>query len=559
MISKKIILIVEDNLINRTLLKEILIKDYDVLEAENGADALLILKEQADVISLILLDIVMPVMDGYEFLDHLKSIPSYASIPVIVTTQGDSEIDEINALSRGATDFVPKPYKPKIILHRVANMIRFREHAALVNLLQNDSLTKLYSKEFFFQKIRETILRNPNKAYDIICFDVENFKLINDIFGVQAGDKLLCRIADVCRESIKEKGICCRFQADKFACLMPGNVTYTNEIFTRILSKINQNHDTKKIIMKWGIYSIDNTSIPVEQMCDRAFMAANSIKGKYGKFFAIYDNTLRDKMIKEQEIKDCMEAALENKMFEIYLQPKHRLIDNTLIGAEALVRWNHPTWGMQMPSSFIPLFEQNGFIRKLDQYILSTTCELLQEWKNKGYKEVAVSVNVSRADAYNNDLPSFLLYCLEKYNLNPAMLHLEITESAYTEDPDQLIEMVHKFRALGFIIEMDDFGSGYSSLNMLNELPIDILKLDMKFIRTEMSKPEGKGILSFVIKIAKWMNLEVIAEGIETKAELDRLKEMNCDYGQGYYFAKPMPVEEFEEILKTLKNEEDSI
>lgn len=549
MIAKKIILIVEDNLINRSLLHEILRDEYDVLEAENGQEALDILEQYGEKISLILLDIVMPVMNGYDFLTAVKKIPAISSIPVIVTTQGDSERDEVNALAHGAIDFVAKPYKPQIILHRVANMIRFRENAALLNLLQFDPLTHLYSKAYFFEKCRDRIATNPDKKYTILCFDVENFKLVNDVFGTTAGDQLLCKIADKCRELNLNNAIFCRFQADQFVALVE-NQTFKEDFFTSFLAKLNEGLGMKKIMMKWGIYSIEDINLPIEQMCDRAFMAIESIKGQYGKYFAEYDNTLRDKMIKEQEIKDCMESALENNLFEVYLQPKYRLQDNLLIGAEALVRWNHPTWGLQMPSSFIPLFEKNGFITRLDQYVLESTCELLQKWKQNNYPEIALSVNVSRADAYHNELPDFLMSCLEKYNLTPSMLHLEITESAYTEDPVQLVEMVHKFRKLGFVIEMDDFGSGYSSLNMLNELPIDILKLDIQFIRSEMNKPEGQGILDFVIKLAKWLNLEVIAEGIETEAELARLKQMNCDYGQGFYFSEPMPIEAFEELLK---------
>lgn len=556
--GRKNILIVEDNLINRLLLREILIKDYKVLEADNGQSAIDLLNNTKEEISLILLDIVMPVMNGYEFLHYIRNNDNFSSIPVIVTTQGDSEKDEINALSNGATDFVVKPYKPQIILHRVANMIKFRENAALLNLLQYDPLTQLYSKAYFFQKSQEIIMRNPEKQYEILCFDVENFKIINDIFGTEAGNNLLKKIADVYYEFVENKGICCRFHADQFACLINEEIDYSDLLFSDLLLKINENYETKKVMVRCGIYSIDNANLPIEQMCDRAFMAANSIKGQYGKYFARYDENLRNKMLREQEIKDSMEIALENKLFEVYLQPKYRLKDEMLIGAEALVRWNHPIWGLQMPESFIPLFEKNGFITKLDQYIFECTCELLQKWKEKGYPEISLSVNVSRADAYNSDLTNFLLYCLNKYRLKPQMLHLEITESAYTEDPDQLIEMVKNFRELGFIIEMDDFGSGYSSLNMLNELPIDILKLDMKFIRSEMSKPDNKSILGFVIKLAKWMNLEVIAEGIETEKELERLKEMNCDYGQGFYFAKPLPIEVFESLLaETLKTKRE--
>lgn len=220
-----------------------------------------------------------------------------------------------------------------------------------------------------------------------------------------------------------------------------------------------------------------------------------------------------------------------------------------MAGAEALVRWNHPEWGMQSPAEFIPLFEKNGFITKLDQFVWDRACAALQSWDEKGYPAISVSVNVSRADIYNADIADILIKTVRKYRLPPSRLHLEITESAYTENPKQIIDTVGRLRELGFVIEMDDFGSGYSSLNMLNQMPLDVLKLDMKFIQVETAKPVNQGILRFIMGLARWMNLSVVAEGVETREQLVRLREIGCDYVQGYYFAKPMPCGEFEALL----------
>ena len=305
----------------------------------------------------------------------------------------------------------------------------------------------------------------------------------------------------------------------------------------------------KNVIMKWGIYSIEDRTISVEQMCDRALLAARSIKGQYGKYFAAYDDQLRNQLLREQAITDGMETALAKRQFVIYLQPKYRIADNRLAGAEALVRWNHPEWGLQPPSEFIPLFEKNGFITRLDQYIWDGVCSILREWDDKGYPPISISVNVSRADIYNADLVDILIHTLKKYNVSPERLHLEITESAYTENPKQIIDTVSRLRKVGFIVEMDDFGSGYSSLNMLNEMPIDILKLDMKFMQSETAKPVNQGVLRFIMDLARWMKLSVVAEGVETKEQLERLREIGCDYVQGYFFARPMPSLDFEKLM----------
>ncbi|MBC8569573.1 EAL domain-containing protein [Zongyangia hominis] len=550
MLSQRKILVVEDNVINRTMLCEILSGQYQVLQAENGQAALSVLKENGDQISLILLDIMMPIMDGYTFLSIVKADKALSAIPVIVTTQSDGESDEVAALSHGASDFVAKPYKPQVILHRVASIINLRETAAMMHQVQYDRLTGLFTKEFFYQRVKEILLRNPNRSYDIICSNIDNFKLINDIFGMPAGDQLLRIVAELYIKKVGDKGICGRFNADQFICLLEHRETYTDSLFIQASEQINSLSSAKNIMMKWGIYEIVDRTISVEKMCDRALLAARSIKGQYGKFCAAYDDELRSKLLQEQAITDGMEAALKEGQFEIYLQPKYRIKDDKLAGAEALVRWNHPKWGMQSPGLFIPLFERNGFITQLDQYVWNQACATLRDWDDRGFDPLCVSVNVSRADIYNTDLPDFLLEMVRRHGLSPARLHLEITESAYTENPHQLIETVAHLREVGFVIEMDDFGSGYSSLNMLNNLPIDVLKLDMKFIQSETAKPINQGILRFIMSLARWMNLSVVAEGVENRDQLERLREIGCDYVQGYYFARPMPCGQFEALLQ---------
>lgn len=552
MVLKRKVLVVEDSVINRTMLGAILSSEYEVFEAENGEEALAVLKEHHEAISLILLDIMMPVMDGYTFLSIMKAEPAYTSIPVIVTTQSDSEEDEIAALAHGASDFVAKPYRPKVILHRVASIIHLRETAAMVNLFKYDRLTGLYSQEFFYQRVRETLLRNPDRDYDIICTDIENFKLINDIFGVSEGDELLRNTADCFKECIAENGICAHFNADHFGCLRERRSDYFDAFFIQAEKAINARFNTKSILLKWGVYAVTDRSVSVEQMFDRAFLAIRTIKGCYGKHYAFYDDALRGKLLREQSITDSMESALAEGQFDIFLQPKYSVFGQKLAGAESLVRWVHPEWGVMSPAEFIPLFEQNGFITKLDQFIWDKTCETLREWLDKGYPSIPVSVNVSRADIYQADIADILIRMMRKYDLPCSSMPLEITESAYTENPEQIVDTVGHLRRLGFIVEMDDFGSGYSSLNMLNTMPLDVLKLDMQFIQSELIKSVDKGILPFVMEIARFLNLIVVAEGVETKEQLERLQEIGCDYVQGYYFAKPMPRLAFETLLKDL-------
>lgn len=548
--AKRKILVVEDNVLNRSLLCEILKPDYDVVEAENGREALERLREHAGDFALILLDIVMPVMNGYEFLAAVKEDSAFASIPVIVTTQNDGESDEIFALSSGAADFVAKPYRPQIILRRVANIIHLRETAALVNEFQHDKLTGLYSKAFFCKQVEARLRQNPDKEYDIICSDAVNFKLVNDVFGNPAGDRLLKTIAQCYMELTQGRGICSHFHADQFACMIEHRTKYTETVFRDACARINKLSQMQNIVIKWGVYHVEDRAVPVEQMCDRALLAARGIKGQYQRCFAYYDEALRRKLLEEQEIVDSMETALVQEQFEIYLQPKYQLRDGRMIGAEALARWRHPGRGLQSPGVFIPLFERNGFITRLDQYVWDKACAVIHDWKEQGLPPLPISVNVSRADIYNADLTDILTGLLQKHDLPPACLRLEITESAYTENPWQIIDTVSRLRELGFVIEMDDFGSGYSSLHMLHQMPVDILKLDMKFIQSEPATPVNHEIMRFIVNLAHLMNLGVVAEGVETEDQLERLREIGCECVQGYYLAKPMPVKEFESLIK---------
>ncbi len=545
---KKQILVVEDNQINREMLRMILSGQYDVTEADSGQTALNLLRDRKDDIALILLDVMMPVMDGYTFLELVKQDPELALIPVIVTTQNDSETDEIAALEHGATDFVPKPYRPQIILHRVASLINLRENAAMVNQLRYDRLTGLYSKEFFYKQAQEQMRTHPERQYTIICSNIENFKLYNDVFGIAAGDRLLREIANMFLELKGRDEICGRFNADRFMLLRSqehrtANYDHLVETGQQMLSA------AKNTVMKWGVYEVASEGVSVEQMCDRAFLAADSIRGQYNTHFSVYDDSLRSKLLREQVITESMEAALAQRQFQVYLQPKFSLLDDRLAGAEALVRWIHPEMGFLSPGEFIPLFEKNGFITQLDRYVWEEACRLLHDWQSRGLTTVPVSVNISRADIYQADVADVLLGLIRKYRLKPALLHLEITESAYTEDPQQIIDTVAHLRSLGFIIEMDDFGSGYSSLNMLNQMKLDILKLDMKFIQSETAKPPEQGILCFIVELARRLNLSVVAEGVETREQLEHIRDIGCDYVQGYFFAKPMPSAEFEKYL----------
>ncbi len=425
-----------------------------------------------------------------------------------------------------------------------------REAKSTIELLERDPLTNLYTQNAFFDRAAAMLEENPETDFDIIAVDIERFKMVNDAFGNAAGDKLLTEMA-ICLLSIREDGktLFARAGADKFYALIPHD-TSAYEMLDRHIGFLEENYPLPmRLQIKLGIYRIEDRRLSIPRMCDRAVLAADSIKGFFDKRFACYDDSIRKKMIMEQNIIDTMREALEREDFQVYLQPKVEIGNGRLMGAEALVRWQHPQLGMVSPGDFIPVFEKNGFIYALDQFVWRKACEIMGRWKREKGAFIPVSVNVSRADIYHVDLPGVLMKMVEENGLEPGNLHLEITESAYVSDSRQLLPVIERLKELGFIIEMDDFGNGYSSLNTLSELPIDVLKIDLEFLRMRKNVMRRKQIMRFVINLANELRLQVIAEGAETEEQIELLREMGCEYAQGYYYGRPMPQDDFQDYL----------
>ena len=553
---KKTVLIVDDNKVNRQMLSLILCSQYKILEAENGESALALLQNAYASISVILLDLVMPIMNGYELLAEINRDAFLRNIPVVVISQTEvlEATAKAKALSFGVQDFIQMACGPEEIKKCIENTISLKKASDILSLVQRDTLTGLYSKKYFYTLAEKTLHKNPHKKYDIICCDIERFKLVNELFGFREGDALLKYVALMVRDKLRGTGICGRIGGDIFAALVEHNEAYSEDDFAECVEYINRFNENLHSVIKFGIYPIEDSSLPVSIMCARACLALETIKGKYAPYHALYDDAIRQKLLDEQFILSNMKAALMNREFTVYFQPKYDLMNEKICSAEALVRWMHPEKGMIPPNRFIKIFEDNGFITELDLYVLEEACKWIRSWMDRGNPPIPVSVNMSRADIYNPNIDSILLALLDKYELNPNHIYIEITESAYTENSEQIIEGIKQLKDLGFTIEMDDFGSGYSSLNMLSELPIDVLKLDMRFVQDQEKFRDKRSVMSFVISLAKWMNLKVIAEGVETEEQVNLLKILGCHSVQGFFFSKPLPLSSFEELIHTVNS-----
>lgn len=558
---KKTLLIIDDQIVNRLLLHKILDASYTVLEADGGEKGLAVLKKHKDLIQVILLDLIMPGMDGYTFLEIIKKDPELKDIPVIVTTQSEGVEVEIKALELGAADFVTKPYNNTVVSQRVTNIIALRENSILRNTSERDPLTGLYNKETFYKKVPEMVEAHPFIQFAILYANIEHFKIVNDFFGAAEGDKLLCYIAKTLSEYADPKlTACCRHHSDIFVVCMPFTETAV-EMYVKKVSELFDAYPLKlRLAVNFGVYLIEDIeNIPVHVMCDRASLALANVVGKYDENCAYYDDSHRNKLVEEQAISNDMGTALKEGQFQVYLQPKFDLRDFSITGAETLIRWLHPVKGMIAPDKFVPVLERNGFITDVDFFVWDKACQHIRKWLDNGWPAVPVSINVSRVDIYRPDICDVFDGLLEKYNLPSSLLELEITETAYTQDADQLIDVVTELKNRGFRISMDDFGAGYSSLNMLNEVPVDVLKIDMKFLRNIDARNKSSNIIGFIVSMAKWLDLGVICEGVETLEHVKFLRSIGCHKGQGYFFAKPLPIALFEEKLVSHQKEDIEI
>ena len=424
-----------------------------------------------------------------------------------------------------------------------------RSVLALKYRAEFDLLTDLYNMHTFYSQAAQAVHAYPERRYSIVRMDIDRFKVINDLYGLKEGDKLLIAIADLLREKMAgTHSVYGRLGGDVF-CLC---VDYSRE---RILALIKELTDRLadyplpyKVVPSFGICEVDNIDTPINVLCDWANLALKTIKGNYLNSYAFYDGKLRERILEEKKIENQMHDALLQGQFVLYLQPKVHIPTSRIIGSEGLVRWIHPTEGLMPPDRFIPLFEKNGFIIRLDEYIWEQACITLRRWIDHGLTPTPISVNMSRMHIHDPRLREKLLDLMRRYELPPHLLELELTESAFLENESGLFESMKALQAFGFQFSMDDFGSGYSSLNMLKSMPVDFIKIDRGFLNEVVTTERGKTVIRFSISLAREMSIKVIAEGVETEEQAAFLLQAGCAYAQGYFYSRPLPIPQFEAL-----------
>lgn len=413
---------------------------------------------------------------------------------------------------------------------------------------EHDLLTGFYNREKMFDKTRRMIDGHREIKFVFLRIDIDRFRIYNSVFGETEGDKLIKFLAAQVKKMSESFELCTygRMTGDTFCICEPYNYEKLHVQVQEVkdgLSAIQSDYLLEPTV---GAYVVEEPDLSVEEMYIRAFIGSKKCKNKFASYLGFYDTDEGARETEEAAIINSMLEAMEEEQFVVYFQPKFDIITEQDIGAEALVRWKHPNVGMMLPKTFIPIFERNGFISRLDYYVWERVCRLIRKWNADRAAIKPITVNISRISLYNLNLADILLDLIEKYKVPISLLNLEITESAYVCDPKLMQTAVRRLRDAGFVMLMDDFGSGYSSLNMLKDIDVDVLKIDMRFLTGGGSPEKERIILTSVIQMANNLGMPVIIEGVETQEQKGFLYKIGCNYVQGYYYAKPMPQEEYE-------------
>ena len=552
---KKSILVVDDEEINRDIMSAILENDFIVLQADDGKAALDILYKEEQKIDLVLLDIFMP-MDGREVLKIRQQNPNLKKIPFIVCTS-DKDIEE-ECFHLGVNDFIKKPYEnPDIIVARIKRMIELYEDRSILKDVEREKLTNLFNREFFKKYSQQFDSLFPKLDKDMLSISINRFQLINELYGKEFADQILLAISNQLTRYIANcNGLVGKDAESTFMVYCEHHDSYEqlpdklNEAIKEVAKEVN-------VSLRIGVYPFVNPELDKEIVLDRTKSTADGLINDFTKHIAVYNEEKHANALHMEELIDVFPQALEEEQFKLYFQPKYNVQGEKikLVSAEVLVRWISPKFGFVSPGEFIHLFEENGLIGKLDAYIFEKAAKYMRQLKDKYGVYIPLSVNLSRVDIYRPNIVEEIINYVDSNGVPRDKYYVEITESAFVEDAKEVIPVINHIRNSGFKVEIDDFGSGYSSFGALADLPFDVLKIDMQFIRSMDNNPKVKDIIKMIINLAKMFNATSVAEGVETEAQYLFLKESGCDVIQGYYFSKPLPYEDFEKLIeKELNN-----
>lgn len=418
--------------------------------------------------------------------------------------------------------------------------------------MNSNNLSDYYYNHSFMERLRKRLPEILPNTYCIVAIDIEHFRLFNKLYGRSSGDEVIRYIYTCLKQSALEyDGIDAYLGGDNFVAFLPDDDEVLNNIRQKIIKKFSEWNNTSAFFPLFGVYTIKDTSVLPELMYDHAMLALSHAEEDYKWHICRYTIEMESSLEKEVYLLAAIEEGLEKGEFTFFAQPQCNIATGQIVGAEALVRWQKPDGEVLLPGGFIPVLEKNKMIDQLDRYVWEKVCQWLKGWIDQCYSPVPISINVSRIDIYAMDVPKYIFSLLEKYQIPEHLIKIEITESAYTENNNRISHAVNTFRNRGLVVMMDDFGCGYSSLNMLKNIPVDVLKLDMRFLQfKEEERQKSANILESIVNMAGLLHLPIVVEGVENESQEKFVQKLGCRYIQGFYYYKPLPIKKFEELLR---------
>lgn len=418
--------------------------------------------------------------------------------------------------------------------------------------MNSNNLSDYYYNHSFMERLRKRLPEILPNTYCIVAIDIEHFRLFNKLYGRSSGDEVIRYIYTCLKQSALEyDGIDAYLGGDNFVAFLPDDDEVLNNIRQKIIKKFSEWNNTSAFFPLFGVYTIKDTSVLPELMYDHAMLALSHAEEDYKWHICRYTIEMESSLEKEVYLLAAIEEGLEKGEFTFFAQPQCNIATGQIVGAEALVRWQKPDGEVLLPGGFIPVLEKNKMIDQLDRYVWEKVCQWLKGWIDQGYSPVPISINVSRIDIYAMDVPKYIFSLLEKYQIPEHLIKIEITESVYTENNNRISHAVNTFRNRGLVVMMDDFGCGYSSLNMLKNIPVDVLKLDMRFLQfKEEERQKSANILESIVNMAGLLHLPIVVEGVENESQEKFVQKLGCRYIQGFYYYKPLPIKKFEELLR---------
>lgn len=541
--KKKKILVVEDSEINREILIEMLQDEFNILTAENGEVAINILKQQRDQISLILLYVYMPVCNGFEFLEITQKDPYLSSVPVIVATGSNKSEDEEKCLRLGATDFITKPYNLETMLGRIHNVIRLRESLSELTVIEFDRLTGLYTMSAFLHHAADLLSEN-DQAYDIVILSILDFASVNRIYGEKKGDEVLQYVASYLSDI---PWTMMARQGNNFIALCESG---RDDLISHMHSHkkdIEENGPIPNIRVREGVYRDIDKNQPVSILCDRVKLSI-SADNHSEEGICYYEPSMEHRVLEEKKLITAFDSSIENHDFVIWIQPKVNSLTGSIVAGEALVRWIDGEGNFISPGAFIPLFEREGQIKQLDEYIFRTVCAYQKKRKDADERMIPISINLSRNSLFRAGIVEIYKQIACEEGIELSMVPIEITESAATSEK-QISAICDEFAQAGFVLQMDDFGTGYSSLSALATLPFSTIKLDKSLI-DQIGVNKGNIVIKNIIETAHELGMSVVAEGVEELPQVEYLALVECDQIQGYFYSSPKKTALFEEMMR---------